>query len=162
MKKIRVLLSLLVLFGCRGGTPPGPTVGDVLSRPFEAAADARWGEESYRATLRRAAEGALTIELHSDSLPTPVTFCCEGGGLELRLGDLSLRLPENDSPPSGLAATVSRAVERLANQPLKQNGGVLTASEGELRLTVDPQSRLPLTLESDRGILTFTEFTYLD
>lgn len=154
-KKWGCLILLTLLCGCALQKEQEFSVS-----PFTSAASMTWLGEAYTARLAYGEDGTLTLCAVNENLIEPVTLIVGDGMQEMRLGELSLRLPVEETLPASAAVSFQTALSRLSGERgVLQEDGTLLYQSGGCSLTA-AQDGTWLSLVTENGGFTFSEFSF--
>lgn len=158
---INIALAVLLLAAC-GVLNRAAQSEKLLNRPFESNIAVTWCDEEYRGFIKKSNDGILTVTLNSATLTEPLIFYYGDGGYGIEQGELSFTAPKESLFSGSLLSSLEQAFVMLPHAEASTSGEelVLKAGTAILRCNKSDGSFLDLTL--DRGIITFSDFIFLN
>ncbi len=156
---LTAVMAMLTLAACGLFNRPAQPE-KLFNRPFESDITLVWCEEEYRGFIKKSSDGILAVTLGSAALTEPLIFYYGEGGYGIEQGELSFTAPKTSLLPGSLLSSLEQAFVMLPHSETSTSGEevILKAGTAILRCNKSDGSFLDLTL--DRGVMTFSDFTF--
>ncbi|HWP51356.1 MAG TPA: hypothetical protein VN626_06640 [Clostridia bacterium] len=134
----------------------------LLNRPFESTISVKWCDEDYRGFIKKSNDGILTVTLNSELLTEPLIFYYGEGGYGIEQGELSFTAPKDTQLPGSLLSSLEQAFVMLPHAEASTDGEDLIIKAGTAILRCRKSDGTFVDLTLDRGIISFSDFSFSD